>query len=61
MDAPEQSSLKLIRAYLDAVIRRDVSAVDRFFDRDVEYIVNGTVEPFANGLPGISADCCHAR
>jgi len=32
----------LIAAYLEAVIQRDASAVDRYFDPNVEYIVNGT-------------------
>jgi hypothetical protein len=48
----------LIAAYLDAVVHKDGSAVDRFFAPDVEYIVNGS--PVANPaetLPPISADC----
>ncbi len=57
MNAPAQSSSDLIHAYLDAVIRKDTSAVDRFFDPKVEYLVNGTVEPSTNGLPPISAEC----
>lgn len=48
----------LIAAYLDAVIRRDASAVDRYFDPDVEYMVNGVPEPNRPAtLPPISGDC----
>jgi ketosteroid isomerase-like protein len=52
------SNAELIAAYLDAVIRKDATAVDRYFDPDVEYMVNGTLQPGAAGvLPPISADC----
>jgi glyoxylase-like metal-dependent hydrolase (beta-lactamase superfamily II) len=44
MSTAAQSSAELIAAYLDAVIRKDAAAVDRYFDRDVEYMVNGTLE-----------------
>jgi ketosteroid isomerase-like protein len=37
------SNSELIGAYPDAVMRRDASAVDRYFDPDVEYMVNGSV------------------
>lgn len=58
MRAQTQSSAELIGAYLDAVIRKDTSAVDRYFDPDVEYMVNGTPTPDPEGaLPPISADC----
>lgn len=53
-----QSNSELIAAYLDAVICKDASAVDRFFASDVEYMVNGTLIPDPEGkLPPISADC----
>jgi len=53
-----QSNSELIAAYLDAVIRKDASAVDRFFAPDVEYMVNGALTPDPEGkLPPISADC----
>ncbi len=55
-----QSNSELIAAYLDAVIRKDVSAVDRFFATDVEYVVNGTPNADAAGALPISADCCNA-
>ena len=48
----------MIAAYLDAVIRKDASAVDCYFDPNVEYMVNGTPEPAtARVLPPISLDC----
>ena len=57
----EQSNSELIAAYLDAVIRKDSSAVDRFFAPDVEYVVNGARITYPAGtLPPISADCCIA-
>jgi ketosteroid isomerase-like protein len=56
--AASQSSAAIIAAYLDAVIRKDVSAVDRYFDPNVEYMVNGTPTPDSSGvLPPISAEC----
>ena len=53
-----QSNSEIIAAYLDAVIRKDVSVIDRFFAPDVEYMVDGTPSPdLAGVLPPISADC----
>ena len=58
MRAPTQSNSELVAAYLDAVIRKDASAVDRYFDPNVEYVVNGTPAPDpAGALPPISAEC----
>ena len=62
MGAPAQSNAELIAAYLDAVIRRDASAVDRYFDPDVEYMVNGApsqqlARDQVAALPPISAEC----
>lgn len=59
MSTAAQSNSELIAAYLDAVIREDSSAVDRYFAPDVEYMVNGSSEPDAAGvaLPPISEDC----
>lgn len=52
------SNSELIAAYLDAVVRKDASVVDRFFAPDVEYMVNGTAVIDPEGvLPPISADC----
>jgi len=58
MSIATQSNSELIAAYLDAVIRKDESAVDRYFDPDVEYMVNGTPQSDGAGeLPPISAEC----
>ena len=58
MGGATQSSAEIIGAYLDSVIRKDVTAVDRFFDSNIEYMVNGT--PFGDPdgvLPPISSEC----
>jgi 3-oxoadipate enol-lactonase len=56
-----QSNSELIAAYLDAVMRKDASVVERFFGADVEYMVNGTSSPDPAGvLPPISSDCHNA-
>jgi len=53
-----QSNSEVIAAYLDAVMGKDASAVDRFFAPDVEYMVNGTTLPDPAGvLPPLSEDC----
>jgi ketosteroid isomerase-like protein len=53
-----QSNSELIAAYLDAVMRKDASVIERFFAPDVEYMVNGTPVPDPLGvLPPISPDC----
>jgi hypothetical protein len=53
-----KSNSELIAGYLDAVIRKDASAVDSYVDPNVEYMVNGTLETDADGaLPPISAEC----
>ena len=53
-----QSNAEIIAAYLDAVMRKDVSVIDRFFAPDVEYMVNGASSPDPDGvLPPISLDC----
>jgi ketosteroid isomerase-like protein len=56
--ARAKSNSQLIEAYLDAVMRKDASVVERFFDPNVEYMVNGTpvLDP-AGVLPPISAEC----
>jgi ketosteroid isomerase-like protein len=55
---PTPSNAELIAAYLDAVMRKEPSVVERFFDPDVEYMVNGTPSPDPAGvLPQISANC----
>jgi ketosteroid isomerase-like protein len=62
MSPPAQSNAELIAAYLDAVTRRDASAVDSYFDPDVEYMVNGAptqhlARDQVAALPPISAEC----
>lgn len=58
MSVSSHSNSELIAAYLDAVMRKDTSVVQRFFAPDVEYIVNGTPPPDPAGvLPPICADC----
>lgn len=58
MSGVTRSSAELIGENLDAVIRKDGTAVDRFFDSNVEYIVNGTSSGDPSGvLPPISMDC----
>jgi ketosteroid isomerase-like protein len=58
VSVPRQSNSEIIAAYLDAVVRKDASVVDRFFAPDVEYMVNGTASPDPGGvLPPISTDC----
>jgi ketosteroid isomerase-like protein len=58
MDAAAGLNAELIAAYLDAVIRKDASAVDRYFAPNVEYMVNGTPAPdLAGTLPPNSAQC----
>jgi hypothetical protein len=53
-----KSNSELIACYLDAVIHKDASAVDSYFDPNAEYMVNGTLETDADGaLPAISAEC----
>ena len=37
-----ESNAQIVASYRDAVLRKDHSAVDRFFDPKVEYFVNGT-------------------
>ena len=37
-----ESNAQIVAAYLDAVLRKDHSAVERFFDPEIQYFVNGT-------------------
>ena len=58
MRTPAQPNSALVAGYLDAVIRKDATAVDKYFHPDVEYMVNGTQVPDPAGvLPPISGDC----
>ena len=50
-----ESNAQIVASYLDAVLRKDHSAVERFFDPNVEYFVNGTSQRDPEpGLPPIS-------
>jgi ketosteroid isomerase-like protein len=56
--ASAKSNSELIEAYLDAIMQKDASVVERFFDPNVEYMVNGTPVLDPTGvLPPISAEC----
>jgi ketosteroid isomerase-like protein len=58
MNGAPRSGAAIIAAYLDAVTRKDASAIDRYFAPDVEYIVNGAPLPNTEGsLPPLSAEC----
>jgi ketosteroid isomerase-like protein len=58
MNGVAQSNSDLVAAYLDAVMRKDASLVDRFFHPDIEYTVNGSPIPDPQGrVPPISEDC----
>jgi ketosteroid isomerase-like protein len=58
MSAAVQSNSALIATYLEAVIRKDSSAVDKYFHPDVEYVVNGAeTRDRAGMLPLISQEC----
>jgi ketosteroid isomerase-like protein len=50
-----RTNAEVVASYLDAVLHRDASAIDRFFHPEVEYIVNGARD--ADGrLPPISRE-----
>jgi hypothetical protein len=58
MGAPARSSSDIIAAYLEAVMRKDESVVESFFDPNVEYVVNGTpIRDPTEVLPPISPEC----
>ena len=53
--AAPRTNAEVIASYLDAVLHRDATAIDRFFHPEVEYIVNGARD--AGGrLPPISRE-----
>src|SRR5215472_9676561 len=58
MSAAVQSNSALIASYLEGVIRKDASAVDKYFHPDVEYVVNGVeTQDRARKLPPITQEC----
>src|SRR5690348_11399362 len=53
-----RSNAETVAEYLDCVVRKDLTAVDRFFHPDIEYVINGS--PLADrdpAIPPISAEC----
>jgi hypothetical protein len=58
MGAPVRSNAQIVADYLDSVLNKDHSAVDRFFHPDVEYMINGSPAPDRDpGLPPLSMEC----
>jgi ketosteroid isomerase-like protein len=47
MAALARSNADIVAEYLDCVLRKDHTSVDRFFHPEVEYMVNGS--SFADG------------
>lgn len=61
MTSTLDASEGIISAYLKAVARKDASVVERFFHREIEYVVNGVAPPDQLGdLPPISVECSTA-
>ncbi len=56
--AAPPSRAAIIAVYLDTVMRKDASAVERYFAPDIEYVVNGSTQPDPTGsLPPLSTEC----
>jgi ketosteroid isomerase-like protein len=56
-----RSNAEIVAEYLDCVVRKDLTAVARFFHPDIEYVINGS--PLADrdpAIPPISAECITA-
>jgi|SRR5579863_5380829 ketosteroid isomerase-like protein len=56
-----RSNAEIVAEYLDCVVRKDVTAVDRLFHPDIEYVISGS--PLADrdpAIPPISAECISA-
>jgi glyoxylase-like metal-dependent hydrolase (beta-lactamase superfamily II)/ketosteroid isomerase-like protein len=53
-------SAELIAEYLDAVMRKDASAVERYFDPNIEYLVNGAPMTGSDGTLAPLSPACHA-
>ena len=55
------TNAEIVASYLDAVLHRDASAIDRFFHPEIEYIVNGApIRDAAGRLPPISPELGNA-
>jgi ketosteroid isomerase-like protein len=53
-----RSNAEIVDDYLDCVLRKDHTAVDRFFHPDVEYMINGSPSPDRDAtLPPLSTAC----
>ena len=58
MASDHPPNAKIVADYLDSVLRKDHTAVDRFFHPDVEYMINGSPSPDRSvDLPPISTEC----
>jgi ketosteroid isomerase-like protein len=58
MGANARSNAEIVADYLDSVLRKDHSAVDRFFHPEVEYMINGSPAQDRNpALPSLSPEC----
>jgi ketosteroid isomerase-like protein len=56
-----RSNAEIVAEYLDCVLRKDRTAVDRFFHPDIEYVINGSPLPDRDAaIPPISAECIGA-
>lgn len=56
-----RANAEIIAEYLDCVLRRDHTAVDRYFHPDIAYVVNGSPLPDRSpAIPAISAECIGA-
>ena len=54
----KRSNAEIVAEYLDCVLRKDSAAVDRFFHRDIEYVINGSPLPDRDpSIAPISAEC----
>jgi len=55
------STIEIVAEYLDCVLRKDHTAVDRFFHPDIEFVVNGSPRPDRDpAIASISSECVAA-
>ena len=58
MGAHVRPNAEIVADYLDSVLRKDHSAVDRFFHPEVEYMINGSpAQDRDPTLPPLSPEC----
>jgi ketosteroid isomerase-like protein len=56
-----RSNAEIVAEYLDCVVRKDRTAVDRFFHPDIEYVINGSPLPDRDpAIPPLSVECITA-